>query len=87
LVLDTSHEWFGMVLKGINGLYVMKQAGFCVDESCGGFGLICFIYWGHNSGDQLTITAKPLLLNHHKCSWYLPWMIWDSFEGNQWTLC
>jgi hypothetical protein len=29
-----------MVLKGINGLYVKKQAGFCVDEGCGGFGLI-----------------------------------------------
>jgi hypothetical protein len=31
-VLDTSNESFRMVLKGINGLYVMKQARFCVDE-------------------------------------------------------
>jgi hypothetical protein len=42
-----------MVLMGINRIYVMKQAGLCVDESCGGFGLISFIFWGHNSGDQL----------------------------------
>jgi hypothetical protein len=32
-------------------------------------------------------TFKQLLLNHHKWSWYIPWMIWHGFEGNQWTLC
>jgi hypothetical protein len=32
-------------------------------------------------------TAKPLLLNHHKWSWYIPWMIWDGFKGNRLTLC
>jgi hypothetical protein len=47
-----------MVLMGMNGLYVKKQAGFCVDGGRGEFGLISFIFWGHNSGDQLTVTAK-----------------------------
>jgi hypothetical protein len=67
----------------------MKQAGFCVDQGCWWceFGLIFIIFSVHNSGDQLTITAKWLLLIHHNCSWYLPWMIWDGFDGNQWTLC
>jgi hypothetical protein len=33
-----------MVLMGINGLYVMKQAGFCV-EGHGELGLINAIFW------------------------------------------
>jgi hypothetical protein len=34
-------SWVGFD-GGINELYVMRKAGFCVDEGCGGFGLIFF---------------------------------------------
>jgi hypothetical protein len=49
-----------MVLMGINGLYVMKQAGFCVDEGRGKLELVLMhaVFCGHNSGDQLTRAAK-----------------------------
>jgi hypothetical protein len=45
-------------------------------------------FCGHDSAEtnwQNSLTI--LLLNHHKCSWYIPWMIWDDFDGDQWTLC
>jgi hypothetical protein len=51
-----------MIWDGFDGnqwtLYVMKRAGICVDECCGESGLMHAVFCGHNSGDQLTITAK-----------------------------
>jgi hypothetical protein len=55
-----------MVLKGINGLYVivMQQTGFLLEGS-GKFDLIHALFWPEfmRSTDK---TFKQLLLNHHK---------------------
>jgi hypothetical protein len=54
-----------MVLKGINGLYVMKQTDGFVLEGSGKFSLIHALFWPEfmRSTDK---TTKPLLLSHHK---------------------
>jgi hypothetical protein len=62
-----------MVLMGINRIYVMKQAGLCVDESCGGFGLISFIFWGHNLGDQLKKNSQ-IIASHSSQLLLIPHM-------------
>jgi hypothetical protein len=56
-----------MVLKGINGLYVMKQTDGFLLEGSEKFGMIHALFLPEfmRSTDK---TFKPLLLNHHKGS-------------------
>jgi hypothetical protein len=74
--LDTSHEWFGMVLKGINGLFVMKQTGFLLKGSMDNYRPVLrsqstlIIYVPYVSTLYLLLIATYLHASHRRCSYF-----------------
>jgi hypothetical protein len=91
-LLLNHHKWSWyipwMIWHGFEGNQwtLCHEADWFFTSSSGKFGLIHALFWPEfmRSTDK---TFKPLLHNQHKWSWYIPWMIWHGFEGNQWTLC